>query len=96
MNAEFRSDYVYTIQGNVIAIVDLNLGNRSVYHDIENIFDDLRRELKSGLSGYAIIYRDQIGNWDGILLTEQGQVDFYALKETTQEKAVKRLLHLLP
>jgi hypothetical protein len=32
-----EADFTYSISGNVISIVDLNLGNRSVTNDIENV-----------------------------------------------------------
>jgi len=90
-----RSDYTYTVRGNVIAIIDLNRGSRSVTTDIENILDDIRRALDRDLSGYAVIYRDSMGNWDGVRIDDKGLVEFYALRETEQEKAVTRLLHPL-
>ena len=34
---ETLSDFTYSILGNVISIIDLELGNRSVTNDIENV-----------------------------------------------------------
>jgi hypothetical protein len=36
--AETEADFMYSILCNAISIVDLNLGNRSVTNDIENVF----------------------------------------------------------
>ena len=96
MNDKLHADFTYTIEGNVIAIVDLCLGGRSVSGDIETVLREIGRELKSDLSGYALVYRDGQGNWDGIRLVDGDTIDFYALRETTQEGAVRRLLHLMP
>ncbi len=89
----FRADYTYTIEGSVIAIIDLDLGNRSVTNDIDNVIGDIRTEL-GDLSGYAVIYRDSMGRWDGIRLVRD-VVHFYALNEINQEQAQARLLHLV-
>ena len=40
------------------------LGNKSVTNDIENVLEDIRAEL-GDLSGFAVVYRDSMGRWDG-------------------------------
>ena len=42
----FTADYTYTVEGNVIAIVDLDQGNRSVTNDMEDILDNARQNLR--------------------------------------------------
>ena len=96
MSDKFHADYTYSIEGNVIAIIDLCLGGRSVSDDIETVLREISRALNSDLSGYALVYRDSHGNWDGIRVIDGNTIDFYALRETTQEGAVRRLLHLMP
>lgn len=90
----FRADYTYTIEGNIISIVDLDLGSKSVTNDMENVLDDIRTEI-GDLAGYAVIYRDSMGRWDGVRLVGRS-IEFYALNETDGERAAARLLHLLP
>ncbi len=59
MKQNFRADYTHTVADNVIAIIDLDQGNRSVTNDIDNVVADIKGELASDLSaGHAIIYRD--------------------------------------
>lgn len=94
-NDNFRADYEYTVEGQVICIVDLDRGNRSVTNDIENILHDIKIHLGE-LSGYAVIYRDSTGRWDGVRQTENGRADFYGLREIDKDKAAERLLHLMP
>lgn len=89
----FRADYTYTIEGNVIAIVDLDLGSKSVTNDIENVLEDIRAEL-GDLAGFAVIYRDSMGRWDGVRL-KNGSAYFYSLNESDQQQAQARLLHLV-
>ncbi len=89
----FRVDYTYTVEGNVIAIIDFDLGNKSVTNDIENVLEDIRVEL-GNLAGYSVIYRDSMGRWDGVRLINN-VVCFYALNETDQQSAQARLLHLV-
>lgn len=93
MNTPFRADYTYTVAGSVIAIIDLDQGSKSVTNDMEHVLDDIRAEI-GDLSGYAVIYRDSMGRWDGVRL-ERGLVKFYSLNETDPERASARLLHLL-
>ncbi|ADB43007.1 hypothetical protein [Spirosoma linguale] len=90
----FRADYTYTIEGSVISIIDLDLGSKSVTNDINNVLDDIRAEI-GDLAGYAVIYRDSMGRWDGVRLVGSS-TEFYALNETDGERAAARLLHLLP
>lgn len=88
-----RADYSYTVEGSVIAIVDLDQGSKSLTNDMDNVLDDIRAEL-GDLAGYAVVYQDSMGRWDGVRLVGRS-VAFYALGESTQEQAVSRLLHLL-
>lgn len=94
MKTPFRADYTYTVAGSVIAIIDLDQGSKSVTNDMENVLDDIQAEL-GDLSGYAVIYRDSMGRWDGVRL-ERGVVQFYSLNEADPERAAARLLHPLP
>jgi hypothetical protein len=89
-----RADYTYTVESSVIAITDLDRGSKSVTNDIENVLDDIRAEI-GDLAGYAVIYRDSMGRWDGVRLAGR-VVEFYSLNETDPERATARLLHPLP
>lgn len=88
-----RADYSYTIEDNVIAVIDLDLGSKSVTNDIEKVLEDIRAELGT-LAGYAVIYRDSMGRWDGVRLIGKS-VEFYSINESTQEQAQSHLLHLI-
>lgn len=57
----FSADYTYTVEDSVIAIVDLDLGNRSVTNDMELVLDEIRAEL-GALAGYSVIYQDSMGH----------------------------------
>lgn len=93
MKTPLRADYTYTVEGSVIAIIDLDQGSKSVTNDIENVLDDIRAEI-GDLAGYGVIYRDSMARWDGVRL-ERGVVEFYSLNETDPERAAARLLHVL-
>ena len=41
----FRADYTYTIEDNIISIVDLDLGSKSVTNDMESVLDEIRAEI---------------------------------------------------
>lgn len=89
----FAADYTYTVDGNIIAIIDLDLGNRSVTNDVDYILEEIRAEL-GDLAGYSVIYRDSMGRWDGVRLIGR-TVEFYSINEPTQERAQTHLLHLV-
>ncbi|WP_229374958.1 hypothetical protein [Fibrella rubiginis] len=64
-NERIRVDYTYTVEGSIIAIIDLDQGSKSwsagaVTNDIEDVLSDIRAKI-GGLSGYAVIYRDSTG-----------------------------------
>ncbi|CCH03546.1 hypothetical protein FAES_pFAES01052 (plasmid) [Fibrella aestuarina BUZ 2] len=92
-NTPIRADYTYSIEGNIIVIVDLDLGNRSVTNDIENVLADIRTDLGS-LAGYSVIYRDSMGHWDAVSLVND-VVYFYPLNATEREKALSRFIPLV-
>jgi hypothetical protein len=91
--AEFRADYTYTVEGMVIAIVELNEWGKSVANDLDNVLDEIQDQV-GGLGGYAVVYCDQMGIWDGVHL-ERGLAQLYELGETAFERVAARLLHLL-
>jgi hypothetical protein len=86
-----RADYTYTVDGNIIAIIDLDLGSRSVTNDMENVLAEIRAEL-GDLAGYSIIYRDSMRRWDGVRLVN-GVTHFYGLNEEDPQMAMRHLLH---
>lgn len=89
----FPADYTYSVDGSVIAIIDLDLGNRSVTNDMEYVLADIRAEM-GDLAGYSVVYRDSMGRWDGVRLMS-GVVHFCPLGEIDQQLATSRMLHLL-
>lgn len=62
-----KADYNYTIEGNLLKIVDLNLGNLSVTNDIEAVINDIRDIIGWSIQQLTIIYRDSDGNWDEVV-----------------------------
>jgi hypothetical protein len=63
--AETHADFTYSIHGNVISIVDLNLGNRSVTNDIERVLRKIEHYHQGSIAGFKIMYRDSQNIWDG-------------------------------
>jgi hypothetical protein len=61
-----QADFTYSISGNVISIVDLNSGNRSVTNDVENVLRKIEHFHQAPSFGFKIMYRDSQGIWDGI------------------------------
>jgi hypothetical protein len=53
-----RADFSYSIHDNVISIVDLDLGNRSVTNDIENVLRRIEHDHQGSIADTLVIYRD--------------------------------------
>jgi len=86
-----QADFSYSILGNVISIIDLDLGEPIGYErHRERLAQDrvlssrLYRRLQDHVSRSEHI-------WDGIQWDGQ-RVSFFALRETDEERARKRLL----
>lgn len=88
-----RADYTYSVESTIISIIDLDLGSKSVTNDMENVLDDIRADI-GDLAGFAVIYRDSTGRWDGVRLIGRS-VEFYSINEADQQQAEARLLHLV-
>lgn len=77
---------------NVLVIIDLNLGGRSVTNNIESILSDaIAPTLGSLIYGFPIIYRDSDGIYDGVRVTgaNNDQVDFYSIGVTDEQEAIR-------
>lgn len=73
------SDFTYEIHGNIIAIEDLDLGNKSVTNDIENVLCAIRFHEENKHQGFKanfdfdnkrIIYKDSEGIWDEVIVSQ--------------------------
>jgi hypothetical protein len=56
-----QADFTYSILGNVISIIDLGLGNRSVTNDIENVLRKIEYYHQGSIAAFHIMYRDSEG-----------------------------------
>jgi len=84
-----NSDYIYFIKGKVLIIEDSDLGNRSVTNDIQNVLTAIYNDLD--FLPETIIYKDSLGNFDGVD-HEQGKfIRFYPVNETDLEKALEKV-----
>lgn len=59
------SDYaIVKVEEDRVFLIDLNLGNKSVTNDAENVYV----KIKKIFPNHRIIYRDTMGRWDEIVL----------------------------
>lgn len=98
-------DYQFRENGKVLAITDLDRGNRSVTNDIENVLAKIAAQEKTTptelLHGRLVIYRDSRGVWDGIEATvlnaggkaEAFSCQFYAVNKESVEEAVQAAIN---
>jgi hypothetical protein len=59
---ETQADFTYSILGNVISIIDLDLWNRSVTNDIENVLRKIEYYHQGSIAAFHIMYRDSERN----------------------------------
>lgn len=78
------ADYEYNIVGNVVVIIDLNLGGRSVTNDIENVLESIGKDVE--LADKKIIYRDSCGVFDGVTLDAKR---FYPINKRSLDDALR-------
>jgi len=66
-----QADIAWRLYGNILVIIDLDSGGPSVTNDAEAVIE---RFAKAGINVDAlrIIYRDSMGQWDG-LATRNGR-----------------------
>lgn len=83
-----KANYSYETVGNMLLIIDQNLGNMSVTNCIEDVVEEIcQREMKDPTS-LRIAYRDSEGIWDG--WNHQSQT-FFPIGARTQREAEDRL-----
>ncbi|HEY0793537.1 MAG TPA: hypothetical protein VGD78_20920 [Chthoniobacterales bacterium] len=61
------ADFSYAVAGDVLKIWDLNLGNRSVTNDAENVLQKVEAAESRSFAGAPILYRDSTGFWDRLI-----------------------------
>jgi hypothetical protein len=89
--AETHADLTYSLSGNVISIIDLNLGNRSVTNNVENVLRKIEHFHQAPIFGFQIMYQDSEGVWDGIHWDGE-HASFFALREIEEGRARTKLL----
>jgi hypothetical protein len=86
-----QAEFTYSMSPDVIAIVDLDLGHRSVTNDIENVLRKIEHYHQGPITAFKIMYRDSEGVWDGVDWDGK-RASFFALREMTEERAREKLL----
>jgi hypothetical protein len=86
----FKSDYTfeYLEDRNILLMEDLNLGNRSLTNDMDEVLEELQ-ELNPGWNWKTIriTYKDSQGRWDGVQFVG-GLVVFFPIDAKEKEKAI--------
>lgn len=77
MQTHSRASFSYSVDGNVVCIIDHDDG-MSVTNDVENVIDDIAA-LGIDVNSNHIIYRDTDGYWDGIEVKNGGFVCFFPI-----------------
>jgi hypothetical protein len=78
------SDFTYQLADGLLLIEDLDMGNRSVTNDLENVLLTIATLEGVNLEDYAVAYRDSQGIYDGVRL-QDGRPHIYSLNLRTEE-----------
>ena len=89
---KLRSRYNYWYEGDVIVMTDQN-GDRSLTNDMENVIEYLIRAGAINSTDQLIIYKDSLGTWDGVELTNLNpiSISFYSINERDLKKALAKV-----
>jgi hypothetical protein len=89
--SRFDADFSYVLDRGVLKIWDLDLGNRSVTNDAENVLTKIEDTEGRSFVGSKIMYRDSMGFGDG-LAWDGCTVQFLPLHERSESAAYDKLL----
>lgn len=86
------SDYDWEITGDVLHIIDLNLGRKTVTNNATEVINEITESIGDRIRKVKIVYRDSEGIWDGIkpiwgVGTCVG-TDFYHIGEIDLQRAI--------
>ena len=90
-----EAEFSYTVDQDVIKIVDLNLGSNSVTNDVERVLRKIEQWQPGLIARCSIMYRDSMGYWDGIEWDRQ-EVRFFPIRERDERAARCKLRQLRP
>src|SRR5260370_40619371 len=89
--AETHADFTYSISGNVISIVDLNLNNRFVTNDIERVLRQIEHYHQGSIGGFKIMYRDSQSIRDGVEWDGERDRCLYRVIDTREVSGLPRV-----
>ncbi len=89
-----QADFIHSIeqyrnQVPVLVIEDINLGNKSVTNDIENVVSDIAKMEKINPADYLIVFKDNEPKWD---MWDHSKQQFILLQEDTWYFAIGKYL----
>jgi hypothetical protein len=90
MNSDISCACDFDVAGVVddkLFIIDLDLGNRSVTNDAENV----ARWAQENYRGKRLIYRDSMGRWDEIVINMHNAVTFVPFTEDVPQVCLLRV-----
>lgn len=89
-----RSNFIYTINGKILYIVDSNQGGMSVTNDAENVIKELNsllNDMGETIDSFDVIYKDSDGRIDGMTTSGNKFQDFYLIGESDYELAKTKI-----
>jgi hypothetical protein len=97
-DAAHHAEFVLKIYRDemVIALEDLDFGNRSVTNDMEWVIEQLRERVPN-FDSYRLIYRDSMGIWDAVVILADGGHAIGSLgMERSERVAVAKAVSMRP
>ena len=87
--------FTYSLELDVIKIEDLYTGTKRVADDIKSVLRKIESWHQGPIIGYRIMYLESNGLWTGVDWDGKS-VGFFALGETEESAAAKKLIAIRP
>lgn len=89
-----KIDYTYTINDNVILVIDSTSGGAAITNCINEIAKEISVDAKLSYDEFMMkhfIYRNHRGKYNGVRFNKDKSVQFFSLNASNETKAIEYL-----
>ena len=89
-----KIDYTYTINDNVILVIDSTSGGAAITNCINDIAAEITVDANLSYDTFMMkhfIYRNHRGKYNGVRFNQDKSVQFFSLNASTETKAIEYL-----
>ena len=89
-----KIDYTYTIEDDVILVLDLTSGGSAITNSINEIAHEIIEDAGLSYEEFMVkhfIYRNHRGKYNGVRFNSDKSVQFFSLNASSEHKAIEYL-----